>query len=726
MEAQPLPPQPPSPSREPEQVAHPQRRRRRRPAFSCQECRRRKIKCNQNNPCGHCVRFKTKCTYKTYRADEEPITGSIYFSRQQPAAQLQGHDIPGSSQPGVSSTGSAVTGSLFPNLLPEFESRRIIGESAPVLSEASSASLDHQLPEDTQKWQAIFEKPRDWGKSQWKGGANEFGLLMACYRAILSKESQAGSQQEHPEVSVLVSQAGDSLQDCKTIARNIKLSRPSRGPQFPGFGLPPLPREMADTMATLYIDYFESALRILHIPTFWSEYRKYWDDSDRIALNEQLKIYLVVGIGSSLYDHGDRAATLRNIDLVQQWIYTAQTWLSGPLEKDRLDVSGIQIFCLTILSRQIFSIGDDLTWTSVGSLIHGAMQIGLHRDPKNLPAKISVLQAEVRRRLWYTVLELVVQSSLDARMPPRISWNDFDTELPSHINDDQINDTTTELRPVARSAFTDTSAQLALIDSLSSRIQIVQNLNGLHATTSYDQALSFSSELMASLQACHRLTDNDVSTPFHRNMLDFLVRRFIIPLHYSFSNQAYRNPLFHYSSRISLDTALAIISPEPDSTFSRLISIGSGPFRESIRCATSVISLELLRHVENQQFSGTLQRTHQYREFLKKAVRDLIDLSEERIKLGETNVKNHMFLCMILAQVEATEASAPVDLQVVRAARDSLEMCSKILMMREDTGIMQSSKNLDLTIARMEDNGTGNGLGLDFDRDLFFFDPTFS
>jgi hypothetical protein len=84
---------------------------------------------------------------------------------------------------------------------------------------------------------------------------------------------------------------------------------------------------------------------------------------------------------------------------------------------------------LTNLARQIFSIGGDVVWISTGSLVHSAMQIGLHRDPKHLPA-ISVLQAELRRRIWYTVLELVVQLSLDSWMPPRSTFDEFDTEPP--------------------------------------------------------------------------------------------------------------------------------------------------------------------------------------------------------------------------------------------------------------------------------------------------------
>jgi hypothetical protein len=40
-------------------------RKRRRPALSCIECRRRKIKCDRNSPCNHCKQMKnTPCVYK--------------------------------------------------------------------------------------------------------------------------------------------------------------------------------------------------------------------------------------------------------------------------------------------------------------------------------------------------------------------------------------------------------------------------------------------------------------------------------------------------------------------------------------------------------------------------------------------------------------------------------------------------------------------------------------
>lgn len=40
-------------------------RRRRRPPLSCEQCRKRKIRCDRNVPCSHCVRSKSSsvCTY---------------------------------------------------------------------------------------------------------------------------------------------------------------------------------------------------------------------------------------------------------------------------------------------------------------------------------------------------------------------------------------------------------------------------------------------------------------------------------------------------------------------------------------------------------------------------------------------------------------------------------------------------------------------------------------
>ena len=49
-------------------------RRRRRPALSCIECRRRKIRCDRGQPCQHCVSAKLQCAYRFYREPREHTT----------------------------------------------------------------------------------------------------------------------------------------------------------------------------------------------------------------------------------------------------------------------------------------------------------------------------------------------------------------------------------------------------------------------------------------------------------------------------------------------------------------------------------------------------------------------------------------------------------------------------------------------------------------------------
>ncbi|SPQ19355.1 205fc1b6-2513-496d-9409-9095ae86af20 [Thermothielavioides terrestris] len=556
--------------------------------------------------------------------------------------------------------------------------------------------------------------------------------MIRCYSEIMCKKSKKSPDAsfQAPETTRLIAEAADFLQKCKSRAKSIKVSRPTRSPPSTEAGSATYSREMADVLAKLYFTSFESAHRILHAPTFWAEYEKYWERPESASPDLRHKVNLVIGIGSSLYDYGDAAASQRRTELLHQWIYSAQTWLSGPLEKDRLDISGLQVYCLTILARQIFSIGGDTVWMSMGSLVHRAMQVGLHLDPKHLPA-MPALQAELRRRLWATILEFVVQSSLDAWMPPRIALSEFDTEPPSNINDEDMDESTTAVQPRPRDTFTSTSLQLALLESLPTRLRIVELLNGMHSELRYERVLSLTSELTSALQNQATLfqSPGNGSTPFHRNYLDYLTRRFIIPLHYPFSHQARVNPLFHRSVKLSLDAGLALVSPEPDDgMFTRLTTISGGMFREGFRSATTAISLELLTHVATQRSDGSLHRVPQYRGFLKQAVRDLIGVSEQRIRMGETNVKSHMFLSMILAEVEAVEDGKPVEVEVARAARDSLQFCEGLLAARTDI-------NSDMASASPSgDDGTGigawgmgggqggfefEGLAVDFDWEIF-------
>ncbi|KAJ2978612.1 hypothetical protein NUW58_g7443 [Xylaria curta] len=552
--------------------------------------------------------------------------------------------------------------------------------------------------------------------SDWMGMAPEFQFVYKCFEVACGGGD--GTSFQTGETKALFIQIDDLYKKCKRIARDLKTNRPSRCLSSPRPNLEPPCRELADTMVSVYFRCFESAYRILHEPSFWAEYRGFWENPESVATGQRLKILLVIAIGSSLCDESGPDSELRG--KVQQWIYTAQAWLSGPLEKDRLDIQGLQVHCLATLSRQIFSIGGDLVWMSMGSLIHRAMQIGLHRDPRHLPG-MSLLEAEVRRRVWYTILEFLVQSSLDSAMPPRISFEDFDTEEPSNTNDDEIHELSMELVPHARGVYTSTAMQLLLIDSLPSRLRIVQLLTGLHSELAYPDVLSLSSEIVSACKACSKfVAENRASgiTAFQRNMCDYLLRRFLIPLHCPFTSEAHTNPLFQYSRKVALDAALAFLSPEPDDYFSRLMATGGGMFREGFRCATAVVTLELLVQAQAQREDGTFQHSTSQLDFLKQAVNDTLSLSWERIRKGETNIKGPMFLGIVLAVANSLDKGPLCELAMAKKARDSLALCHQILDTRAKAIALSSPNDSSLTSSSL--NGDQDGLGLDFSMEFFF------
>ncbi|RYP39293.1 hypothetical protein DL766_000445 [Monosporascus sp. MC13-8B] len=132
------------------------------------------------------------------------------------------------------------------------------------------------------------------------------------------------TQPKTTETALLLAQARELLRKCKERAQRLKVGRPSRSLPAPQIGLVPPARDVADVMVSHYFTGFESTHRILHAPMFQIKYDKFWSQTESAAMDLRLQVLLVIGIGSSLHDHGD-ADALHNMEVVHQWIFAAQT-----------------------------------------------------------------------------------------------------------------------------------------------------------------------------------------------------------------------------------------------------------------------------------------------------------------------------------------------------------------------------------------------------------------
>ncbi|KAF2738855.1 hypothetical protein EJ04DRAFT_28081 [Polyplosphaeria fusca] len=611
--------------------------KRRRPALSCVECRRRKVKCDRNKPCTPCTRIKSPtCTFRTTpsrRSSPQLVRAWDSFTSHHDEA---GSDIPPSSSTSsqhgeLDSMGNRYTvsgipeprGSLVGDHLPSPHSTAgsepglakvkdfidQIQELEQRMAGISTHKNGDQLLQDTTSPSTSaagqFIKSKFYGGSHWYNAIEPYETLGPQYVDV------------HPETNrTQVNRSSELYKlvlDCKRMARIVKSSRmscPTTSLEVQAL----IPEKyVCDQLVECYFRTFEGVFRVLHIPTFRREYQRYWEATAAMPPSVLLKIVLVCALATPFYS-GPEKPQLR--PSCAKWIQAADSWLGGSHEKSRLNLPGLQIHILMLLAKQTCNIDGDLTWISAGALLRKAMHLGLHRDPSNFP-KISSFTAEMRRRLWATTLEITVQTSLDMGMPSMISARDFDTEPPSNINDDDIGEgVSAQLDPKPISDFTQTSVQRAFFKTLHVRLEITRLINNFRSDLSYDSTLRLGKELsIACREHVHMFhawaASSNSPTPFQTKLFDVLVRRFILSLHRPFFAQARDNPKYYYSRKICLDTSVSILTPASpqqvseskvlvEDDWAHLTTHSVGWFKSFWLYSITTVYLELLAQIEEQ------------------------------------------------------------------------------------------------------------------------------
>lgn len=482
--------------------------------------------------------------------------------------------------------------------------------------------------------------------------------------------------------------------ECKQLGREIKKKCPFRQllpvqihRSFPS-GV------IIDDLIALYFSTFESCFRILHFSSFKREYDSYNKQPEAAKGSFVVILMLVLSIAGTL--HHDSQVRKDISSKVQSWISISQTWLSGPLEKDRLTLKGIQMHCLLLISRQVNRVGADLVWISAGSLVRMAMQMGLHQDP-NLLRGMDVQQREIRRRLWYTILEINAQSALDSGMTPLIAEVDYTTQPPSNMSDEDL-DNAADLQEGEFQYPEDPlkSFQSVLAQSIGLRLNAAVIINSLDKEPSYDEVLSTGEKLsLACTEAADVLNpvaiaENQGSTShFAHSFCSHLLRRFLLCLHFNYAIRAKANPIYTFSKQVCLEIALEFVSLLSDDLYCKLLVKGGGMFRDIITRGAVMIYLELISGLESgiSPFSKTRNRNRQIP--LLEDANLVLDYAKNRMYQGETNVKGYVFLSMATARVQALYEGVSSQEATTKAALDSLKLCHEILsqMALEDTVI---------------------------------------
>lgn len=548
---------------------------------------------------------------------------------------------------------------------------------------------------------SVMHKTQLFGQSHWINGVT---LFLGVFEAI------------EPYVRDQSSKASTNMAKCKSLGRLIKARRAPSWPVPPTPDLPP--KDIADELIERYLFTSESIYRVLLIPSFKRAYEELYVHGATRDTAFLVQVKLALAIGAVTYDE---SFSLRSSAV--RWVYEAQTWLWQPEYKSRLTIPILQTHILLLIARETVGVGGDLVWISAGEVMRTAIYMGLHQDPSRLP-KRTTFAAEMRRRLWNTVLEIALDTSLTAGGPPLLSLDDFNTEPPGNLDDDQLLSEDPVLKPDHQ--FSQVSIAIALRKTFPVRLAIAKSLNGLNARSSYEETLKLDAELRTAykdigrtLRACV-LSRSSAPSPYAIEVVDFILRRYSLALHIPFFGSSLTEAKYAFSRKVVADTALQvwgavypsarIVAPlskdqETHSTetdLSRLAACGSGFFRYVAMQACLFISAEIRTQAQEEAGLGPAS----IRPDLLSVLDEMTDWSLQCIRTGKTNIKGYIFTTLVATEIKGILAGVEKDKlpeMLLKATEDAEDVCLEILNKfageshDETTDTADSLDEMDLT-----------------------------
>lgn len=693
--------------------------RRRRPALSCTICRRRKLKCDRSIPCEQCIKSKSpeSCVY----VDPQSASGADRSHREQSQSSV-GRGSPGHGRlhvfdskhlqnPSYRISSSRVT-------KPQRRSDELSELRSRVQGLERALTQTNSIPTPEASGTDVYsdsDTRRAASDAQGLSDAVKHLPPRSCFRGKGCKTRFGGRSHWAVSLSLfkdigifLKEQRGDDYENRKAELCKLKKSKGElwsrekqdhqRAYREKAFTLGEIlpPRRVADELLNVYLATFETTYRILHVPSFLEQYEAYWKDTGSTDMVFLAKLLALMAASSGFFSPATRLSEKETLHTAAAgWVVAVDAWLASTLASSSIDFNMLQIQCLLLLARQAGVNDDDMVWIASGSVIRSAMTMGLHRSPSRFP-KIGKFWAEMRRRLWATILELDLQSALDGGMITSIDLDEYDCEPPSNYDDADLTEKITEYPiPQDLTVGTRSSFQVLLARSLALRVRIAKLVNKLKFTLSYDDALRMSEQAQQYLdQAATLLGERS----FARSFYDFLMRRFLLVLHRPFALSILLSPQFSYSRKFCLENSLEMLSsldppavtlPEAQAC-PHLGQLSGGMFREEFFHAAIMVCVELSLQADEFAKSGPspasgplnalndLVRSQQ--DVLIRAVEHTIDTFGSRISSNGKGAKPFFFLSMGFALVKArlNEKEDPWK-SVEQVSVRIIQQCIKIL-----------------------------------------------
>ncbi|KAL1896593.1 hypothetical protein Sste5346_004627 [Sporothrix stenoceras] len=315
-------------------------------------------------------------------------------------------------------------------------------------------------------------------------------------------------------------------------------------------------RDVCDRLISAYVNVSEGLYRVIHVPTFRQEFEAYCahgvtggsPGGQGVAEDFLPRLLCIMCIGGRFetdskglaYDRSDGVHIPTACALVR-------SWLDGLRGKPSVDMMTLQTEVLLLHASRMISPRSQRIWTELGMISRLAMAMGLHRDPSEFTPDITPFQAECRRKLWFTILDMDLHVSLASSLPSALRPGEFTCRPPRNLDDADLFPEMPSLpqgKPMDQ--YTEGQMQLFAADTLPLRMRASDLLCNIDSLTDYWDVLGVGGDLEKVLDDINCLFPRNAALNNHqkhkewrmRAMLDMHVRRPLLALYRPFALSA--------------------------------------------------------------------------------------------------------------------------------------------------------------------------------------------
>ncbi|KAF7155583.1 hypothetical protein CNMCM5623_008125 [Aspergillus felis] len=335
-------------------------------------------------------------------------------------------------------------------------------------------------------------------------------------------------------------------------------------------------RPVVDRLISGYFNSFEMSPAVLHSVEFLKEYERFWQSPSETPVIWLGLLFTIMCLATQFQkfrlDPGIQTpeSLSREHDIqckieafrqkIVQCLILGEYAKGGPYVLETL----MLYIAVEVFLRSDAEIG---VWILLGTIVQLAMHMGYHRDPRHFPS-MSPFAAEMRKRIWTTVVELDIGISTQMGLPRLIKHWQADTVGPLNLHDKDF-DRDTVAMPASRPETEPTPMLFRLVKArMMTTIGFVWDLVADTRRCSYAEIMKMDSMLQAAHSAIPQclqwlsMADCIMDSPqviMQKVFLEIMFHLARIVLHQRYLHSWQADTQNDYSQRACLDAALKLL-----------------------------------------------------------------------------------------------------------------------------------------------------------------------